>query len=652
MREQIPQLLENPSPTAHWPAPRVVAIDFQRDELDFGGDFAGSRELQFGVGDLRAMGYEANIVRVLTGTLGQLYDQGMEDRLIEQVIRVGADLVFTKMHVSDRLVQQLHKEGIRTLFLRSYHIRPPEGLYQYVVDGDVRYALLELVEELRRGQAPADEEVIAPQVPVAQPGRRATDTMAFVDLKRFRPAVDFIDAASGEQRLYQRFALITNRGCPYSAPIEANPLFADLDLDAERYTMRGCSFCEMGGDYVKLPVPDYADYLCGQIAYYAEHAPGSEMLVSDEAAFDSLARLLDHMFKRGIEGVTLLVKGRIEGLLKRMDRFEKALGRADQHHIRVVFFLIGIENFSDAELLRYNKGITQADVISCIERLDRLEQRFEAAFSWREYRSHGFILFNPWTTLDDLNINLEMFQRFRMDRLTSKAPWSRMRLYRWQPLAPLAVRDGLIDEQGRFSELVRGHLGYASNELHWRFKSPLTELVYLLVSEGIERHPKAISGGFKILQLAIAFAQAVDDPHKYKQHIEAFIEHLFERYPPDGEGIEFGDEPTLPQGMINKDVITTAAKDLSRRAARLPWTLASVHVRDFGYRLEFRHRSKDRTLVVKLSPRKQHEPSYTHSRRCNLQYLPTDFPFGRTEDLFLKAFALALAEAEIAGTGA
>ena len=593
------------------PPRRVVALDVQRDDADFAGAFAGSQELQFAVADLCALGHDAHIVRLVSGLRGERVDADLSARLATAV--AGADTVLVKLHVSEAVAAAVRGPGRTTVFLSSHHVRPPPGSYDAVVDGDARFPVLDAVERLARG-LPLPP---APAAPAEAPERRrGPDPFARPDL--FAPATRYRDL-SGQDHPYARMALVTNRGCPYSAPVDANPVFAGLAFEPGTRGA-GCSFCEMGGDYARLPVPDPLGFLAAQVRYLADHAPGAELLVRDEGATDGLDRLIHRLVADGVSGVTLLCKARIGGLRRRLDALELALDRAGAADIQVVLFLIGIESFSDTALQRFNKGVTAAEVLETLEALRGVAQRHPAAFSIDRYRSHGFVMFDPWTTLAELRQNLDGAARVALRALSGKAPYSRLRMYRWQPLYALARRDGLVGAEG---SALQHHLGYASDEVAWHFADPKAALVYDLVRTAVDRDGE--SAAWERLEQAVAYVEAGAAPGR------SVAEH----------------EARLAAWVCGRHGLpdpATARRLATWLLARLPaarWRLTDVRLDDAELCLAFAGRPD---FGLRLRRRCDDAPAFLRSAAVDLRV--DGAATERAVQLFARAYGRALAETE------
>lgn len=551
--------------------PTVALLDFQRADVDFGGDFAGSRELQFAASDLRARGFDVLLRREIVGVLGDRWNDDARDRLQSRL--AGVEVVVCKVHVDDDLIARLRAAGTRTLFLAAHLIEPPPDVYDAVVDASARWLVVEAIEAWAGGNEPAAAPPI--EGPAEDP---------FADTARFAPATQFEDA-DGTIRPYARFTLITNRGCPYAADPADSPAFAGVDLSGPLRRL-GCSFCEMGGDYRRLATPDYLGFLAHQIRWFASRAPGAEVLLGDEAGAEILLPLLDRLVLDGVPPARILVKARAAGLLARADRFRHSLARARDAGHAVVLFLVGLENFSEAELERFNKGITSSDLEACLRLLSELEEAFPETFSIRRYTGHGFVLWTPWTTLGDLATNIAAFTRHDLKSLSSKAPFSRLRLHSWAPLSRLAARDGLLDPDGLWPTRLRQHLGYASDELSWRFADPGAALAYELLSAAIEE--QGASGAFEWLPAALERVREVGpleaDPTALRRLIEREAPAFANAAPSRG----------LPSGAA----LTEALRRLTQQDRGGPYRFDRAELAEDGPILRFRVSGRPVILVL------------------------------------------------------
>lgn len=584
----------------------VVVLDFQRGETDF----MGSVELQFAAADLARTGHRAELRRVYTDITGRRFDPGARASLAAALIDEGVELVLIRTHVWPDFVAALRAGGVGTVFVAQpgwRDARADAEHYDVAISGGDRQGIVALVD----GFARTGELVVADRTLEPFP----TD---FLQSAWFWPAVRYRDAVSGEVRPFRRLMLLHNVGCPWSADVGDNPVYDGLAL-GDSVKRKGCVYCAIGGDYRKLPVDDYLGFLSRQIGWYAEACPEAEIVLSDEASFSFFGDLVDRLAADGVRPGPLLIKARMNGLLAILPRFERMLERAREAGLRIVVYLLGIESFSDRALQLYNKGITAERLAEGLNRLLELEERFGETFSATRYNSHGFILFNPWTTLEELAENLVWFERLRIGRFSGKAVWSRLRLYPWQPLYALAERDGLLDQSDRFAAVVHRQVGYHGDERGWRFADPQVELCYALVTRGRDAHPNQDAVGVEIFRRALERARAtpLDGPLPVAE-----LERAFEQMRAEAP-VFFAGQGAL---RATRRRVQDAVGLLARKSERLRWRLAAFEAEDAVYRVRFERGEEG--LEAALDP---------ESGR-----LRWDAPGSRSAALFAKALDLAL----------
>lgn len=541
-------------------AVRVVLLDLQREDTDF----AGSLELQLAAADLSLVGHRTELVRLTTGFTGARLATSTAS-LVGWLTRTEVEVLVVRNHVDDGLIAAIRAAGIATIYLDSVVYRgriPPAGAYDRLQSGDDRVGLLDAVDAFaRRGAFPPGG---LPPVPPGVP----TVPASFLEIDHYWPAVRYREFETGAAVPYRRHLIVHAMGCPYGADAAENPAYAGVSLSGG-IKRAGCTYCGLGGDYKKLPVRDYLDFLTSQIAWLAEHAPGAEVVIADEATFGFLDRLVERLAARSVKPGPLLVKARMNGLIPTLDRFEASLRLAQAAGIEVVCYLLGIENFSDAELARYNKGLRAADLVSGLRTLLDLEQRFAGTFSFTRYNAHGFVLYNPWTTVADLEENLTWFRAFGIRRLSGKAIWSRLRMYPWQPLAALAERDGLLDPTDRFATIARVEVGYHGSELGWRFSDPVVELCYSLVSRAMDDVTGVDEVGLELFATALDHARAVGPVSplpldRLAAEYSAFRDHHAALFA-GGTGLRRA-----------RDRVERALAELTRRSPRMAWRVVEA----------------------------------------------------------------------------
>lgn len=141
---------------------------------------------------------------------------------------------------------------------------------------------------------------------------------------------------------------------------------------------------------------------------------------------------------------------------------------------------MGIENLSAVENARFNKGISADQVLAVRQRMARIKARFPAGFDFPS-GNLSFILFTPWTTVDDLATNLREARRIGLD-IGGNFLRSRLQLIPDRPITALAEADGLLlpemPDHPFFSGCIRTpHV----HELPWRFREAGMEACYAMM---------------------------------------------------------------------------------------------------------------------------------------------------------------------------
>lgn len=599
-------------PLTRAPAPasplRIVIVDLQRFDVDF----LGSIELQFAAGDLQRRGHDVALLRMVVGLSGERLEPAHRRRLLAFIDAHQTEVVVTRLHIDADWVEALAARPLRLVFLNAAG-RPAHHHPAYIeVPARARDALIDVVEGRPRPDAADPQGLLT----------------AYTDEARFWPETTYHDPLTGSRHPYPMHTLITHTGCPYAASAARHPAFQGVTFDDQIHTT-GCTFCFSGGNYRPLDVKDYIGFLADQIAWYTTHNPDAELVFPDETAAERLIQLIPRLGARGIRPKRLLFKMRLNGLYPLRNRFAQALATARQHDIRVCCYLMGVENFSPAELSRFNKGITAEQIVEVIEQLNQLAARFPEHFDHRRYPSHGFILHTPWTTLGDLATNLSYFRRLDLVTLCGKAPYSRLRLSRWQPLYALARRDGLLDDTDRFSRIVRRQLGYHEADLPWRFADPAVELHYYLITRSKERLQAEGQALFALLEQTVAFVTAARPQEPLR---EAALEDALSRFL---RRCTVRNVVLKPKRRVHLSAqrAQQATARLVARSPRLAWQLVETAALEEGTQLRFEHRRGEELSV--LATLGAVEEKTLRVRILSLN--PS-----RSARIFVRAFALAL----------
>ncbi len=289
--------------------------------------------------------------------------------------------------------------------------------------------------------------------------------------------------AAGDVPVRRRVFLFGNAGCPYARATAEEPHYRELDLTQPGLSRLGCAFCQAGGDYQKRADAEVIDELLEQAFAFERAFPEArERVLIDQMPIRYLASLLETAHTRGLSAGRWLFAARPDTFVRERERLVTAISVAERTGQTLDLYLSGFESFSDAELARYNKGVSRADLLASIEAMRTLAAAHPSAFSYNRARGHSLILWSPWTTLDDLSANVEAFRREGVGELFDDAVRNRVRLYPGLPITLAAARDGALDRGwDEASEGAARIKGYAVEE-PWRFSDERTAVARRLTT--------------------------------------------------------------------------------------------------------------------------------------------------------------------------
>jgi hypothetical protein len=427
--------------------------------------FLDDRELALLSGELRDGGIANDLVLVVVTREmeGEEGESDLERRLVDTLS--GYDPIVYERVWSPGLVARLRRKLPGKVFvgLRGEHELLDSAPADIFCNGEPRQILAPLVRWLRGERAAAPAQTLfrrqseggAPPTWVGP----ETSEAATAEPARYAPNLRPLVVNPESLPPVRTFSVVGNNGCPFQLDARENPLYAGTKIP-ERFG-RGCAFCTTGNHYEGRPNVETAASVLEQIRYVRAHAPELRLLVlKDQNPFGYLTEVIERCAAERVSGFTLLLETRAEWFLRNARRFDRALEVARRIDVRIAPFLVGIENFSQPELDRFNKGITAEMNIEFLETLWRWKEQYGEALDLG-HAAFGFILFSPWTTMEDLEANLAGIKRTRFDRLRGSILLSRARLYPDTALYYLAERDGLLaDDFASESENASRRYGY------------------------------------------------------------------------------------------------------------------------------------------------------------------------------------------------
>ncbi len=275
--------------------------------------------------------------------------------------------------------------------------------------------------------------------------------------------------------------LILGRTCSYMPAVRANPYFKNTDLrDLE--APRGCSFCaswkeeasHIPGDLVPLA----ARQMEASLATLNPKVQDREFQIRGTALVGQMDRMALEMEARGFEPCVLHLSCRIDEILRAEQQLRSAMPALERRGHRIALWNMGLENLSPRENLRFNKGLDSKTIREGLKAIKSLEVDYPQTF---EFSSFGFILFTPWTTMEDLRNNIHHARELGLRELFEHLG-SALQLLPDRPITRLAVEDGLASPSFRDYAPESGCItSWDEAEMPWRFQQPKVGRVFSIV---------------------------------------------------------------------------------------------------------------------------------------------------------------------------
>lgn len=385
-------------------------------------------------------------------------------------------------------------------------------------------------------------------------------------------------------------------GCPFLLDAKANPLFAHLGMDPSRVQTRGCTFClDNVGAYAVAPEAEVVERWLRQLREIRAARPDVvEVLLVDERPHPYLPALFRALAgEPSLHGLELLVKSRVDWLLEFADgAVTQAIEEARKSGSVLHVYLVGFESFDQFHLDLFNKGCTVADNVRAIEVLRHLKQTWPDAFEFERYRAHGIVMFTPWTTPAQVRDAARVMREVRFHELRADAVRTRLRLYPRVPLHALAEADGLLVDAFDASRADRAsEQGYDAS-VPWRFKEPLTEVVFQLASWAAGRVVPTDADALEAAaHFALRWPGLAEVPTLASLPFHGGLGALLPRGRRDGPAALTGYDPELElilsghrQGCLKETIETPFAADLVRAYQAMGFEAAEVarHALSFG----------------------------------------------------------------------
>lgn len=356
------------------------------------------------------------------------------DRLIERLTRARCRwAVFNEVWTPD-LGTRMQVAGIRLIETRSHTF--PDAIFS---DGS---DLSTLVRECATGAA-LDE---------------VADLIEIVGPQQTRP-VTSID-------------LRVNQSCGFKRTLADNPFYRDVLGDPEVAPHRGCAHCLNARPESVLPPEDTARLIVDRIRVDRQAFPALESFWMQfaETFYEALAIAFETTRGDSVwHGITLAMQCRPDVIAQRAPEIEALGAAAAACGTRLRIGVVGFENFSPQEIQVLNRGVSPEDLDTAAAILNRWSEHPPVGLVVRGF-TPSFILFTPWTRLEDLDINLERIARHGL----WNANIERLRVGPATPVFAKARREGLVaTTPSRPAQHPNGYLA----ERDLCFAQPLTAAV-------------------------------------------------------------------------------------------------------------------------------------------------------------------------------
>jgi hypothetical protein len=283
-------------------------------------------------------------------------------------------------------------------------------------------------------------------------------------------------------------SLLLGPGCDYVRSLREHEDFASLPGAARAHL--GCSFCVNPDPGPFLPRMDSVDLALAQLSGAEEtldpDLQDRDFMVRGVNLLPRIEAFAVALEREGIKPATYSLSTRVDRVLRQEAALRRALPILERCGHRIHIWNMGVENHSPRENHRLNKGLPQETLREGIRSVQQLAADFPDSFGFDGW---GYILYTPWTTPEDLRINLEELTELSASAL-GFALGSALQLLPGLPITLLAEAEGLVvpafDDLPTDSGCISTWDGY---EVPWRFQDPRVARMYLLTRRF---HPRGV----------------------------------------------------------------------------------------------------------------------------------------------------------------
>jgi hypothetical protein len=329
-------------------------------------------------------------------------------------------------------------------------------------------------------------DLVASELGSAEPTRFRAH--AELDREGFAPDYRWEPGNAGATRRDRHNVYVALRSsCGYRRAVTANPCYAGVELATTTRTV-GCAFCGRTWGHVAATAegPTPREWIAIQLrairAAYGDHDAPNALLFEDLEGEHVLRHVVEAAAELGLRDVKLLFALRVDRLLDLERAIRRALPDLARAGNAIHVHVMGLESFSDAELQRFNKGFAGLQALRAVNLIQDLEVEHPESFHYSGYRPLAMILFTPWTTPEDLDLNLGLMQHLGIEDEVGNVFVARLRLHEDLAITALARHDGLVVDAVGDEALLLNRRKLFAREVPWRFRDARLESVNSLAT--------------------------------------------------------------------------------------------------------------------------------------------------------------------------
>ena len=305
------------------------------------------------------------------------------------------------------------------------------------------------------------------------------------------PRYDWVpgNAAARQRRINNVYLHFAN-GCGHPRRVRDNPLFGDPALHIADDQI-GCTFCTSSRSVcdsrpsIWQPATGLSEWTGRQVESLIAHSRQRERMPNailfermppGGVLRETVATLRRHAADRDVQLLFAIRTNLVPDLAVRVrGHFDEA----PDSPVRFGVYSSGVESFSAPELELYNKATSPLDGLRAINTMRDLARTYGEQF-W--YTGLSFLLFSPWTTLENLELNFGLIRFLGVTcREAGNIYQSRLRLHEGLPMRGLMEAEGLLDDEVRDTVVVMNRRKLFGQEEPWRCADPRVEPIMSLV---------------------------------------------------------------------------------------------------------------------------------------------------------------------------